>query len=87
MIKQQAKGSRWFEKMGFKQTQFEQGKFYYQTFKNGHPISFKLTHREGYLTYFKETEQGALLVFEISEKDDSFSAYSPIWFLEPETQI
>lgn len=76
---QQIKAGRWFVKMGFKKAQFEQGKFYYQTFKNGHSVSFKLTIREGHLTYFKETEQGALFVFEVSERDDSFNAYSPIW--------
>lgn len=56
---------RWFTAQGFTRARVEHGKLRITTEKMGETIVFKLKERPGYDTFFKETGEGALIVFEV----------------------
>jgi hypothetical protein len=71
----------WFYKQGFEQAEFQKGRAYVSRYWQGQPVSFKLTRREGFDTYFKGAHGGSLVVFEVALQGDQviYEGYCPIW--------
>ena len=72
--------ARWFTAHGFSTAAFKKGKLRYSTYSPGETIIFKLTERPGHDTYYKETTDGALIVFEVMAGEDkiSYEGYCPL---------
>ncbi len=71
----------WFKKQKFQLAKFEKGRLYLSTNQMGQTVAFKLTQKPGFDTFYRETQGGALLVFEVQLKDGrlSYHGYCPIW--------
>lgn len=71
----------WFKKQKFQLAEFEKEKLYLSTNQMGQTVAFKLTQKPGFDTFYRETKEGALLVFEVQLKDGhlTYHGYCPIW--------
>ena len=71
---------RWFTARGFQTALFNKGRLRVTTNRMGEPISFRLKHRPGYTIYYKETTEGALIVFEVKMDADriGYAGYCPL---------
>lgn len=71
---------RWFSAKGFTTATFEKGKLRLSRFNTGETIVFKLIERPNHDTFYKETNGGALIVFEVmaDEGSISYDGYCPI---------
>jgi hypothetical protein len=66
-------------KKGFRKVNFEGKAFtYIATFDSGHSLSFKLFNKDGLTTFYKPSNGGAIIVFEVNENGD-FEGYCPIF--------
>lgn len=72
---------KWFHKQGFVQAAFEKGRVHISSYWQGESVSFKLTRREGFDTFYKSAYGGSLLVFEVSNQAENrgYDCYCPIW--------
>ncbi len=55
----------WFTTQGFTRACFDHGKLRVTTDRMGETIVFRLDERSSYDTFFKETSEGGLIVFEV----------------------
>ncbi len=72
--------TRWFEARGFQIANFKKGRSRVTTYRGGEHIAFRLKERPGYTIYYKETKEGALIVFEVKVNSDRvhFEGYCPL---------
>jgi len=78
--KTEAELGKWFLKQGFTHLHFEKKSEIISTYWLDHPVTFKLTKREGFNTYYKEAFGGSLVVFEVALQDQKvvYEGYSPM---------
>lgn len=80
VAERRSKLARWFDARGFILSVFDKGTLRVSTYRMEELIVFKLSERSGYQTFYKESSEGALLVFEVSVSEESISydGYCPL---------
>ncbi|MEO7080302.1 MAG: hypothetical protein ABIY71_02205 [Flavobacteriales bacterium] len=80
LAERRSKMARWFDARGFTLAEFDKSTLRFSTYRMEELIVFKLSERSGYQTFYKRSNEGALIVFEVivNEYGISYDGYCPL---------